>query len=140
MARLGREHLGDMSAEGDQVRERRERLGMEKKELAEEAGVNRNTLAAIERGESFNRTSLAKIERALSSLEQEVGLVGTTAPAAAAKEPDLIEFDITGDFGVHLVVKGPVADAEILKRQVVDIIREIRKGDQNHNDTPGAGS
>lgn len=124
MARLGAEHLGDMSDEGRRVRERRERLGVDKKSLAEQAGVNRNTLAAIENGESFNRSSLAKIERVLSDLEHEAGI---DAPAASEDESGLIEFDIAGDFGVHVVVKGPVRDAELLQRQVIGIIREIRR-------------
>lgn len=126
MARLGKEHLGDMSDEGTRVRQRRERLGMDKQDLANEAGVNRNTLAAIERGDSFNRTTLAKIERALDRLEEEAGI---NAPAPAAESNpmgDLIEFDISGDFGVHVIVKGPVHDAELLQRQVIGIIREIR--------------
>ena len=67
MNRLGKEHLAGVSEEGDRVRARRERLGMSKSDLAAEAKVNRNTLAAIEAGESFNRTTLAKIERALTS-------------------------------------------------------------------------
>ena len=135
MTRLGKEHLSDMSNEGSRVRERRERLGVDKKSLAEQAGVNRNTLAAIESGESFNRTSLAKIERVLAELEHEAGLDAPAAVSESSGGGDLIEFDITGDFGVHLVVKGPVHDAEVLKRQVVDIIREIRKQD----DTPEGG-
>lgn len=142
MTRLGSEHLGDMSDEGQRVRERRERLGVDKKELAEAAGVNRNTLAAIEAGESFNRSSLAKIERALEALELEAGIKAPPRGAAAAAHGsgELIEFDIAGDFGVHLVVRGPVGDAEVLKRQVVDIIREIRKSDPNHTDPRDPGS
>lgn len=112
-----------MSNEGERLRQRRERLGIDKKALAEAAGVNRNTLAAIENGESFNRSSLAKLERVLDELEHEAGL---DAPPAAPTEADLIEFDISDEFGLHLVVKGPIANADILKRQVIDIIREIR--------------
>lgn len=129
MARLGREHLGGMSDEGTRVRQRRERLGMDKQDLANEAGVNRNTVAAIERGDSFNRTTLAKIERALDQLEQEAG-INAPPPAAAEASSDLIEYDISGDFGVHVVVKGPVRDAELLQRQVLGIIREIRETDK----------
>ena len=138
MARLGREHLGGMSDEGTRVRQRRERLGMDKQDLANEAGVNRNTLAAIERGDSFNRTTLAKIERALDQLEQEAG-INAPPPPESSPGSDLIEFDISGDFGVHVVVKGPIHDAELLQRQVLGIIREIRKQEKDDK-TPESGS
>lgn len=128
MTRLGSEHLADMSDEGQRVRERRERLGVDKKELAAEAGVNRNTLAAIEAGESFNRTSLAKIERALDALELEAG-VHAPPPGQQDSSPRLATFDVSGEGGFHIVVSGPVEDADILKRQVVDIIKAMRTED-----------
>ena len=120
MARLGREHLGDMSNEGAQVRARRERLGMDKKALAEEAGVSRNTLAAIESGDSFNRTTLAKIERALDELEAEAGL---EAPLVESAEENLVEFEVEGD---RVIVRGPVTNADELAAMVAKIIRETR--------------
>lgn len=125
MVRLGKEHLGDMSNEGQKVKERRERLGMDKKELATEAGVNRNTLAAIESGESFNRTSLAKIERALERLELEAGL---DAPAAQAPtEQDLVEFRVEGVLGVQaVVVRGPVRDVREFEGSIARILRQVQ--------------
>lgn len=126
MTRLGREHLADMSTEGERVRERRERLGMDKKQLAEESGVNRNTIAAIEKGESFNRTTLAKIERTLDTLELESGI---DAPPAqiAANEQDLVEFRIEGVLGVQaVVVKGPVKDVREFEGSIARILRQAQ--------------
>jgi transcriptional regulator with XRE-family HTH domain len=136
MTRLGSEHLADMSNEGTRVRERRERLGVDKKELATAAGVNRNTLAAIEAGESFNRTSLAKIERALDSLELEAGV--NAPPPDASSGTRLATFDVSGEGGFHIIVSGPVEDADILKRQVVDIIQAMRKAESD-DPKPAAG-
>jgi transcriptional regulator with XRE-family HTH domain len=128
MTRLGSEHLADMSTEGMRVRERRERLGVDKKELAAAAGVNRNTLAAIEAGESFNRTSLAKIERALDSLELEAGI---NAPIHVAPDAqDLVEFRIEGVLGVaSVVVRGPVKDVREFEGSIARILRQIQQGE-----------
>ena len=124
MNRLGKEHLAGVSEEGNRVRERRERLGMSKSDLAAEAKVNRNTLAAIEAGDSFNRTTLAKIERALDALEEEAG-IGSPEPRQVGGE-DLIEFRLSGNFGVDVVVKGPIKDRAELESAVAHLIREMR--------------
>lgn len=136
MGRIDRGDSSPMSNEGQQVKARRERLGMSIQELAKEAGVSRDTLSDLESGtKDFRRLTLNKIQRALDSIEEEAG-VGAPPPAeSSAKEPDLIEFDISGDFGVHVIVKGPVADAELLQRQVLGIIREIRRAEKD-NDAP----
>lgn len=133
MARLDKEHSGVMADEGKRIRDRRSALGMSQEDLAREAGVNRDTVGAIENGLGFRRSSLTKIEEALSRIEKEAGM---DAPAVSGAEgSDLIEFDVTGDFGVHVVVKGPVRDAELLQRQVIGIIREIRRAEKE-DDTP----
>lgn len=128
MARLGREHLGGMSEEGDRVRRRRERLGIDKSSLAREAHVNRNTLSAIEGGESFNRTTLAKIERALDELELEAGI--NTPPAqVAAEEQDIVEFRVEGVMGVQaVVVRGPVKDVRQFEGSIARILRQVAQG------------
>jgi transcriptional regulator with XRE-family HTH domain len=131
MNRLGREHLADMSDEGSNVRARRERLGMDKKALAAEAGVNRNTLTAIEAGESFNRTTLAKIERALSRLEDEAGIDAPVARATPGDE-DIVEFRVEGVLGVHsVVVKGPIRDIERFEDSIARILRQVQQGETN---------
>lgn len=130
MTRLGREHLADMSQEGERVRERRERLGMDKKQLAEESKVNRNTIAAIERGESFNRTTLAKIERTLDALELEAG-IDAPPVQATVREQDLVEFRIEGVLGVQaVVVKGPVRDVREFEGSIARILREVQGRDE----------
>jgi len=74
MARLGKEHLGGMSQEGERVKQRRERGQWFKVDVARLAKVSRNTLTALEAGSSFNRTTLAKVEKALDELEHEAGM------------------------------------------------------------------
>ena len=110
--------------EGAEVQARRERLGMDKKQLAIEAGVSRQTLAEIEAGKGFRASSLTKIVRALERAEAEAGITGT--PAQGVESSDFIEFDVSGDFGVHVIVKGPIRDADLLRRQVAELVRDIR--------------
>lgn len=130
MARLGKEHLGDMSDEGERARLRRERGGWDKNEVADKAGVHRNTYAAFESGSSFNRSTLTKVERALTELEHEAGI---DAPplVEGADEPKFIEVRLEGLRGVRsAVVKGPVEDPAALVELIKMLTRELRQ-DEN---------
>lgn len=108
MPRLDKEHSGDVSDEGDRIRARRERLGLDKRHLAADAGISRETLAAIEGGQGFRRTSLTKIERVLDKLEAMAGLdAPPAAPASDQGSSSMVTFrlgKLTGD--VDVVVEG----------------------------------
>lgn len=134
MNRLGKEHLADVSEEGARVRTRRERLGETVKGLAAEAKVSRNTLAAIEAGESFNRTTLAKIERALDSLEHEAGI---DSPPPSRQTGDdatrLVRFHLKNEQGVEVVTaEGPEESLAELEAAALRLYRQMTGGD-----TPG---
>lgn len=129
MTRLGREHLVNMSNEGERVRARREHLGLDKVELAKAARVNRNTLAAIESGESFNRTTLAKLERALAAYELEAGVNAPDLNSAGGSDEHLVEFRVEGVLGVaSVVVRGPVSDVREFEGSIARILRQIQDG------------
>ncbi len=89
--------------------------------MAAEAGVNRDTVSAIEKGRG-SAVSRRKIDEALTRLE------AAQAPTPPASAPKLIEFQVTGDFGVRVVVKGPMENAAELEASVARLIRDI-KGD-----------
>lgn len=120
--------MTDAASAGDSIRRRRHALGMTVKALAEQAGVDRGRLAAIEDGASARGSTIGAIEATLSRLEEEMG-----GPYEEPPSSGLVEFDVSGEGGFHIVVKGPVDDAEVIKRQVVDIILAMRKAE---NDTP----
>ena len=128
MARLNRAESGVMGDEGEKVRQRRERLVLGKQALAKEAGVSRDTLAAIEDGQGFRRSSLTKIEQTLSRLEEEAGL--DTPPASSdLTEDDLVEFRIEGVMGVKaVVVRGPIRDVEKFENSIARILRQVQSG------------
>jgi transcriptional regulator with XRE-family HTH domain len=122
MARLGKEQSGDVSDDGDRVKARRERLGIDKIDLAKEAGVSRDTLAAIEAGEGFRRSSLTKLEQALSRLEEEAGI--SSPPHVEEPHERFVEFTVNGLYGAEsVVVRGPVEDREALLEMVERLMR-----------------
>jgi transcriptional regulator with XRE-family HTH domain len=127
MARLGKEQSGPMTAEeGARLRARRERIGWDVKRLAAEAGVHRTTLAALEAGEGSRGTTRAKVENALTAAEKEMGLSELPESSMPTIQAGLVEFEITGDFGVRVVARGPVENHELLAADVARIIRDIR--------------
>ena len=109
----------------DQIRARRVRLGISVKALALRAGVDRGTLASLEAGDERIRDStFGTVERALETLEQEMGVEpGSSNPGA-----DVVEFRVSGDFGVDVVVKGPVRDMAAMEESVARLLARIQSG------------
>lgn len=104
---------------GQNIEERRIKLGMSRKGLAEAAGVDRGRLAAAEAGNPAVRpTTLRAITSTLDRLEQEMGMDDP--------EDDLVEFRVSGNFGVDVVVKGPVRDMQALEESVARIVRRMQ--------------
>lgn len=129
MARLDKEQSGVVSDEGEQVKARRERLGMDKVELAAAAKVSRDTLAAVERGEGYRRSTLTKIEAALERAEEEAG-IDTPPVASASTDQDVVEFRVEGVLGVaSVVVKGPVRDMRELEASIARILSQVQRGE-----------
>ena len=130
MARQDTAQSGPVSDEGDNVRRRRERLGMSKGELADAAGVNRDTLAAIESGEGFRRVSLTKIERALLTAEQEAGLdAPPRSEQPQAEQPQLVTIRLPSGGGADIVVSGPVGSIDKLRETAEALLRASREAD-----------
>lgn len=113
--------------EGAEILRRREALGITKVALARAAGVTRETLAALEDGRGHRSDTLAKVRRALDELEK-----GSLGAAQREPEPGMIEFELADGFGIRVVVKGPVAEADALERSVARLVRDLRgkQGDE----------
>lgn len=115
----------------EQIRRRRERLGLSKAKLAALAGVDRETLTKVEDGFEITAMKLRQILEALDAREYEYTMEGKT-PVARSEPPEdaeTIEFTVAGDFGVKVTVKGPIERHELLRADVAEIIRSIRAGD-----------
>lgn len=118
---------GNGDDRGAEIQRRFDDLGISDREWHSTTGIDRKTLnRAIDNDPRTRSSSYTAIESWLDKLEAKFA-----GKAVAQESPPidsgLIEFDITGDFGVHVVVKGPVMDADLLRRQAVEVIREIRQ-------------
>lgn len=94
------------------------------KELAERAQVDRGRLSALESGTSAPRPStIGAIVRTLDDLEREMGVVDDDV----SNEDDLVTFEVAGNFGVKVIVKGPVRDRAELEESVLRLISRMQQ-------------
>jgi DNA-binding XRE family transcriptional regulator len=120
-----------VSDAGDRVRMRRERLGATQGEVAEQAGVNRDTVSAVEHGQSSAK-SRRLVTDALTRMEEEAGLppigdeplVRRVEPVEGA--PQLLRIEVPDMYGGKaIVVEGPVDNPEALAAAVDAIMRRL---------------
>lgn len=111
---------------GRRVQERRAGMGMSVSALAKRAGVDRGSLAALEAGGSVRDTTLAAVEKALAELEHEMGMDLPSQVDSPRTEPHMIEIEVSGDFGVRVVVKGPIEDRAELEASALRLARNMR--------------
>lgn len=119
---------GEKRMPGTDIRTRRAALGLTATKLAKLAEVSREHLSEVETGRKKPSDAwVRRVVLAMDKYEVETGQDEPPAiPVQAAPAEGLIEFDITGDFGVHVIVKGPVVNADLLRRQAAALIAEIR--------------
>lgn len=129
---------------GRRAQLRRHRLGATQTDVAEVAGKNRDTISAVEK-DAASPSSERRVSDALDKMEDEAGLARwddnmaplAERPTGQRREEEVgvpqpvIEFDISGDFGVHVVVKGPISDADVLREQAAALIAQIRHKDDS---------
>lgn len=110
---------------GAGIRQRLDALGISDREWYTRTGIDRKTLnRAIENDERVRENTYGAIENWIERLEREI--------AGVRSDPadDLIEFRLSGNFGVDVVVKGPIRDRGELEDAVARLIREMRGTDQ----------
>lgn len=109
---------------GRRLRDRRIRMGISVRQLADAAGVDRGRLAKLEAGDGHVReTTVGKVDAALTRLEHEMGMEDSDADPEAG----IVEFRVTGNFGVDVVVKGPVRDLAALEDSVGRILSRMQR-------------
>ena len=119
---VGLRLVDDNAETGRRIRERRTALRMTVKDLAARAGVDRGRLAKLEAGDSSVRsTTIGAVEAALTEVEQ---LTSPLPPQPA--DEGVVEFRVTGNFGVDVVVKGPVRDLPALEASVNRILSRMQ--------------
>lgn len=129
---------------GSEFRERRLRLEMTQEQVAAEAGLNRDTVGAVEAGKGGSK-SRRQLSEALKRLEDEghfppltvseedpeARQAETPVPAPSADQPrPMVRFTVEGVYGAKaLVVEGPVENVAELEAAVDRIMRRLA-GDQ----------
>jgi transcriptional regulator with XRE-family HTH domain len=132
MALVSPRVLGVDAETGNDVQRRRMRLGLSIKDLAERAGIDRGSLSALEKGTSTVRLStVGSVLRALEDLEAEYGYDDEEPQPEDSAGSDLVEFEVAGNFGVRVVVKGPVRDRAELEESVLRLISRMQQAEQS---------
>jgi transcriptional regulator with XRE-family HTH domain len=99
---------------GRRLRDRRIRMGLSVRQLAEAAAVDRASLARLEADDGGVReTTIGKVDKALARLEAEMGM---DAPVGDVEKP--IEFRVSMPNGADVVVSGSVRDLATLEQAV----------------------
>lgn len=112
---------------GRRLRERRIRMGISVRQLAEEADVDRGRLAKLEAGEPNVRpTTVGKVESTLARLEHEMGMDDADQPASAPGRPGVVEFRVRGKSGADVVASVPVDSLLALEEAVIRILTRVQ--------------
>lgn len=117
---------------GLQIQRRRLTLGIPSvNAFAKELRMDRQTLTRAEAGQASERT-YQRLEAWLSDKEHEFGMDSPNVPAAAdvqVPSDDLVEFRVGGNFGVDVVVRGPIANLGELEQAVGRLLDKLRSED-----------
>lgn len=114
----------DRRLRGDAIKSRLAAIGISQRAFADKADIDRKTLSnAIDGDPTVRLRNLERIEAALFDLEQEMGMDDDDP----AKSPGVVEFKVTGNFGVDVVVAGPVENLMELEAAVARLIETMDK-------------
>lgn len=111
---------------GAAINRRMRALGMNFTSLGKEArGTYRQTVKrATEDNPTVEPGTYDILEATLDRLERQLGHAGGP-DAVLSTEERLIEFEVSSDAGVRVVVRGPVTDAAALEAAVANLIRDM---------------
>ena len=122
--------LVDDSERGREIAERMEALGLSDRRMAVLANVDRSSVEKARTGQSKQDRIYRQVEQALED-EETRRLGGATTPAASEEDVEVsqfIEVNLSGNFGITAIVKGPVDRPEELERMLSAILKQM-KGD-----------
>lgn len=119
---------GEDAGRGAEIKRRYDALGISDREWMSETGIDIKTVKRAIADEPGTRPgSYLAIESALDKLEAAVAGKATPGQVGTGAEAGLVEFRLSGNFGVDVVVKGPITDREALEESVKHLIREMRR-------------
>lgn len=117
---------------GQAFKDRRAALGISRSELAKRAGVDRSRIQMVEEDDPRLREStIGQIDRALSALEQEIGM-DLPSRVGESEKPRLIRIEVQGVYGAKaLILEGEPEDREALEAMVDRIMRNLRNAEDD---------
>jgi len=111
---------------GKALRERRIARGIKSvRKFAEVTGVSRDAVTAAEEGTASAGT-YERLEAWLDSFDEETG-------HDVAEPPGPVRFRLSGNFGVEVVVEGPVENIAELEASVARLIQRMGEAQQSQN-------
>ena len=127
---VGMTDPGGTDVSGDEIRQRRTRLGLSKARLADRAEVSVDTLRDWENGATNpHDTTKARILRVLDDLDEETGFDEEPVPGA---DPAVVRYVVRGIKGIEaLVVEGPVENIAELEASAERIVRRLAADDSD---------
>lgn len=114
----------DDSPAAAQIAARRTRLGMTVSALAKASGVDRGSISKIEKLGRGRDSTIGAITETLDRLEQEMGMDLPAASELAAE--GLVEFQIEGNFGVSVIMKGPVSNMAQMEAAAARLVERMQ--------------
>ena len=113
------------ASRGSAIRARLDALGISDREFERESGVSRGTLGrAIADDPRTTAATYLGIEAWLDRREER----NRGLPA----EPHIVTFRLSGNFGVDIVISGPVENLSELEAAVERLVRGVGQQDQPH--------
>ena len=118
--------------EGEALKQRRLRLGISSRRkfavIAKEHGfdISLDAIAASDHGRAADET-YERIDALLTKLEETAAKHPEVLDDDAAEEEEggMVEFRLSGNFGVDAVVRGPVANMAELQEAAARLLREM---------------
>lgn len=124
-------HMAVAGGRGAQIARRRKSYGLSGRKLAELAGgMDPQTLRRAEEDhDSTTEMTFIRLERALDAWEHRISSEAEEVAASVLDDGGerLVEFRVSGNFGVDVIVRGPVSDIEKLEASVAHIIARVQK-------------
>jgi putative transcriptional regulator len=112
---------------GGRIKQLREQRRWSQQELGDRIGVSTKTVSNWERGRNDPRASMGALVALFGDdLESESEPLPPGAKAIGDPSDELVEFRVSGAFGVQAVVKGPIRDIDALQEAVSKLIAGMR--------------
>lgn len=112
----------------------RQKIGVSKAELARVADIDPGTVRKILEGKPGHVSKERAVDQALARLAAESGIEDAAESVTLGEgqtvghvKNGLIEFEVGGNFGVSVVVRGPVADRAELEKSVLRLIQGMNQ-------------